>query len=652
MYLEHYGLKLKPFNISPDPHFLWLGERHKEALATLKYGIQEDKGFLLLTGDVGTGKTVLINRLIKHLDLKVIVATIPDPGLGLIDFYNILADEFKMGRTFTQKGDFLIHFKKFLIKAYGEHKNVLLIIDEAQRLKPGLLDEVRVLSNIDLQGRKLINIFLVGQTELKEMLLEEKNRPFRQRISVNYNIEPLNAKETAAFIEHRLKVAGATRRYFTADAMRAVHAFSNGFPRLINVICDHALMSGYSAGVNMIDGSIIKECARELRIADDPVVLPIKEEVQTPYTPPVYQPAPVEYHETPEEPQRVSFIRIAGFLLIGIFFIGFVFSLFRTSEPEQSPELAKLDTKTAIEKSVAEAVTEQSAKIANSADDTEDVPESSPPSENIDADDNTKNLDLDPQQPDQDATIIATEKMAQNEALKDEASAKVIIENEQADVDEETPAEDEASAEEIIENEQTQVDEETPAEQAATGTTTPESTVEEVEEKKITAVAPGIASNNQLPDIEPTEDESLEPEIDEEESLTAALTDQEAVPQKEPLSLVLPDNKLLIYFGRDSTEIDSEYLEVLSKVAEYLARASELKIIVEGYTDSYGNLYYNENLSQLRANMVKSYFIGQGVDNSRINAIGLGPENPIGDNQTREGRKKNRRVEVRVVPAE
>ena len=122
MYLAHYGLKLKPFNISPDPQFLWLGERHREALATLKYGIQENKGFLLLTGDVGTGKTVLINSLIKQIDVKVIVATIPDPGLSLIDFYNILADEFKMGRGFTQKGEFLIHFKKFLIKAYATKK--------------------------------------------------------------------------------------------------------------------------------------------------------------------------------------------------------------------------------------------------------------------------------------------------------------------------------------------------------------------------------------------------------------------------------------------------------------------------------------------------------------------------------------------------
>jgi len=627
MYLEHYGLKIKPFNISPDPHFLWLGERHREALATLKYGIQEDKGFLLLTGDVGTGKTVLINRLIKHLDINVIVATIPDPGLGLIDFYNILADEFKMGRTFTQKGEFLIHFKKFLLEAYGEQKNVLLIIDEAQRLEHGLLDEVRVLSNIDLSGRKLINIFLVGQSELKEMLLEERNRPFRQRIAVNYNIEPLNEKGTVSFIEHRLKVAGATRRYFTADAMREVHKFSNGFPRLINVICDHALMSGYSAGVTMIDGNIIKECAKELQISDDPVVLPLKEKAPMAYPPPpIQQQVADEYQEVPEDSSKVSFIRIAGFVLIGIFFIGVIFSLFRTSEPEQSPELAKLDTKTAVEKSVTEEGTEPPTKITNYEGDTEDEPENSAPSEDLAVDDNTEELDLPQKQSDKDSNIYATETIAQNEILEDQ-----------------TPDN------EVTEDEQPEIDEQTLADQATTETAIPQPTNKEVEENKTDTVAQNIASNNQLSEIEPAE--TMQPKIDSEGSPIVTPANQETTTQREPLSLVLPKKKLLIFFNRDSTEIDIEHLEVFSKIADYLSRASDLKMIVEGYTDSYGNLYYNQNLSQLRANMVKSYFVGQGVNNSRIYAIGLGPENPIGDNETREGRSQNRRVEIRIVPA-
>ncbi|MCK5471474.1 MAG: AAA family ATPase, partial [Cyclobacteriaceae bacterium] len=177
MYLNHYDLKNKPFNISPDPNFLWLGEKHAEALAGLQYGILENKGFVLLTGEIGAGKTLLINSLIKSINEDIIVATIPDPRLELIDFYNILAIRFKMDRRFERKGDFLIHFEEFLIKANGQGKKVLLIIDEAQRIKSELLDEIRVLSNIECENRKLINIFFVGQRELKELLLEERNRP-------------------------------------------------------------------------------------------------------------------------------------------------------------------------------------------------------------------------------------------------------------------------------------------------------------------------------------------------------------------------------------------------------------------------------------------------------------------------------------------
>ncbi len=215
MYLNHYDLTNKPFSISPDPNFLWPGEKHAEALAGLQYGILENKGFVLLTGEIGTGKTLLINSLVRSINEEVIVATISDPRLELIDFYNILANKFKMNMRFERKGDFLIHFEEFLIKANSHHKKVLLIIDEAQRLKSELLDEIRVLSNIEFETRKLINIFFVGQRELKEMLLEERNRPLKQRITYNYHLLPLIEQETTAFIEHRLKVAGATKKIFS-----------------------------------------------------------------------------------------------------------------------------------------------------------------------------------------------------------------------------------------------------------------------------------------------------------------------------------------------------------------------------------------------------------------------------------------------------
>jgi len=569
MYLDYYGLKRKPFNISPDPLFLWLGERHREALATLRYGIQENKGFLLMTGDVGTGKTVLINSLIKLVDVKVIVATIPDPGLGLIDFYNILADEFKMGRGFTQKGEFLIHFKKFLITAYGEKKTVLLIIDEAQRLEHELLDEVRVLSNIDFRGGKLINIFLVGQSELREMLLEERNRPFRQRIAVNYNIEPLNEKETVAFIEHRLKVAGATRKYFTADAMREIHAFSNGFPRLINVMCDHALMSGYSAGLTMIDGGIIKGCAKELQISVNSVTPPVKEETPVAYHTPTLQPQTYEYIEKPKIQQgNGSFLRIAGFIIIFILLIGLAISYFSTSQFEQSPKLATHDNETALEPSSIENEKKQTATITDSEGDTTDIPLNIKDSQEIKE---TNNIE------------------------------KVVVGSKKLD------------------NELTEI--------------------------KTDTISHDKAPNDQLSEKELTEDKHST--INEKESALLQAANQSAKNQRQQLPLALSLKKILIYFDRDSTEIDSQNLETIDELAFYLSLNSDTSIIVEGYTDSYGDDLYNVHLSQLRSNTVKSYLVARGVANSQIKAIGLGPKNPIGDNDNREGRSKNRRVEIK-----
>jgi type II secretory pathway predicted ATPase ExeA len=266
MYLNYYNLKEKPFELSPGPRFLWLGANHSEALATLKYGILENKGFLLLTGDVGVGKTALIHRLIQEIDPSPIIANIPDPGLDALDFFNMLANEFHMAKKFKSKGEFIIELKQFLQKTQSEQKNVLLIIDEAQRLKEEILEQVRLLSNIEMSDRKLINIFFVGQPEFMEMLMDDRNRAVRQRIVVSAHVESLAAPETERYIHHRLKVAGATRNIFTSDAVREIHRFSAGCPRLINIVCDHALLSGYSAGLKIIDSDVIEDCEQDLRI--------------------------------------------------------------------------------------------------------------------------------------------------------------------------------------------------------------------------------------------------------------------------------------------------------------------------------------------------------------------------------------------------
>ncbi|MBI5062600.1 MAG: AAA family ATPase, partial [Desulfatitalea sp.] len=266
MYLKHFQLNTKPFQITADPKFLWLGEKHKEALATLRYGIVDNRGFLLLTGEVGTGKTILINRLVSMLDLDTVVATLPDPDLVSMDFYNLLADGFKMNRTFESKGAFLIHLRDFLHQSHANRKQVLLVIDESQRLNHHLMEDIRVLSNIELHDRKLINIFFVGQQEFNTILSAPQNRALAQRITVRYNISPLDKEEVGKYITHRLKVAGSTQGLFTPAAIDEVFQFSGGIPRLINILCDHALLTGYARGAKEVDDRIVKECAEELRI--------------------------------------------------------------------------------------------------------------------------------------------------------------------------------------------------------------------------------------------------------------------------------------------------------------------------------------------------------------------------------------------------
>ncbi|RJQ68463.1 MAG: type II secretory pathway protein [Desulfobacteraceae bacterium] len=266
MYLSHFQLADKPFQITSDPKFLWLGEKHKEALATLRYGILDNRGFLLLTGEVGTGKTLLINRLMSSLDQDTIVANLLDPDLDSMDLYNLLADGFKMNRTFDSKGAFLIHLRDFLYQCHANNKQVLLIIDECQRLKHNLIEDIRVLSNIELHDRKLINIFFVGQQEFNRLLSLPQNRAMAQRITVRYHITPLEREEVAKYIFHRLRVAGGTRKIFTSSAIEQIFTFSGGIPRLINILCDHALLTGYARGAKQVDEQIINECAEELRI--------------------------------------------------------------------------------------------------------------------------------------------------------------------------------------------------------------------------------------------------------------------------------------------------------------------------------------------------------------------------------------------------
>ena len=268
MYLPHYNLLIKPFETSPDPKFIWLSEKHKEALASLKYGIQENKGFLLLTGDIGTGKTTLINCFLNENGNDAIIASLPDPDLSILDFFLLLSHEFNISIDFDTKGEFLIKFQNFLNSTYSQQNKALLVIDEAQRLNQQLLEQIRLLSNIERQDVRLINIFFVGQNEVYELIMDEQNKALRQRIAVHYNIKTLTESETLDYIKHRLRIAGSEEEIFSPEAIYKIFSFSKGYPRLINTICDRALLTGYVLGVKKIDGKIAKKCADELIIPE------------------------------------------------------------------------------------------------------------------------------------------------------------------------------------------------------------------------------------------------------------------------------------------------------------------------------------------------------------------------------------------------
>jgi general secretion pathway protein A len=265
MYHEHYGLLRGPFEMTPDPSLLYLGEVHREGLAILGYGVEARKGFVLLTGEVGTGKTTLLHALLSRLDRSTASAFIFNPRLEPLDFFRMLFDEFGIETPARTKAEYLLALNRFLIDRLERNLNTLLIVDEAQNLGAEMLEEIRLLSNLETPRSKLLQILLVGQPELWEMLARPELRQLRQRIVLRYDLKPFQAEETAAYIEERLRLAGMTAKSpFKPAALRAVHQHSGGVPRLINVLCDGALLLGFARSRHTLGAEEVDEVARDL----------------------------------------------------------------------------------------------------------------------------------------------------------------------------------------------------------------------------------------------------------------------------------------------------------------------------------------------------------------------------------------------------
>jgi general secretion pathway protein A len=267
MYLTFFGLNEKPFAITPDPRYLYLSERHGEALAHLLYGINEAGGFVQLTGEVGTGKTTIVRTLLAQTPKNAEIALILNPRMTAPEFLLTICEELGIGVQDAAPGslkDLVDILSDYLLRAHAAGKRVVLVVDEAQNLSPEVLEQVRLLTNLETNTQKLLQIILIGQPELRELLSRNELRQLAQRITGRYHLNPLSHQESAAYVLHRLRVAGATTDIFAPAALNEVFRLSQGVPRVINVICDRALLGAYSLDRHRVTANLVRAAAAEV----------------------------------------------------------------------------------------------------------------------------------------------------------------------------------------------------------------------------------------------------------------------------------------------------------------------------------------------------------------------------------------------------
>jgi len=264
VYQDFFGLNSKPFGIVPNTRFLFLSDSHREAIAHLLYALTEKNGFVQLTGEVGVGKTMACRYILANIPQDIDVALILNPKIDEIGLLTTLCQELDIAYQKDQKTHELTQvIYRELLDAHAKGRHTILIIDEAQNLPMHTLEQLRMLTNLETDTQKLLRIILIGQPELSELLSTHEMRQVAQRITSHYELTPLGADETAQYIRHRLSVAGCHQRLFSNSAMHTIHRFTDGTPRLVNLLCDHALIGAYSLGVRDITPKIIKKAAKE-----------------------------------------------------------------------------------------------------------------------------------------------------------------------------------------------------------------------------------------------------------------------------------------------------------------------------------------------------------------------------------------------------
>jgi type II secretory pathway predicted ATPase ExeA/outer membrane protein OmpA-like peptidoglycan-associated protein len=650
MNTSFYNLDKKPFEINPDPSFLWLGEKHKEALATLRYGILDNKGFVLLTGDAGCGKTILIKALTQSLDKSVLWSVIADPSLERVDFYNAIAKGFGIKQEFASKVQFLIQFSRFLHMAADENKKVLLLIDDCHRLSQEMLEELRLLSNIEKADAKLINIFFVGQPEFNDLLLEPRNRAVRHRLTLMVDLRSLDVNETDEYIRHRLKIAGTEEKLFTTKAVQVVQRYSQGVPRLINTICDLALINGSIQTKQIINNRMIESCVRKM-------VVPVsshQEVVQTNSDGKNLSKTAKNilsiFGFNLEGGYQHSWLKY-GFGLLVLLVVGVYFGypkphslekvkvahveIVKKPVMQSLPQVSSSPAVTMLEKNKREISEKKAADLKNAilekTNNNNEIKEEAPAGANTRT---VKIHQLKEQTPAGVAAPAAAKPQAKDETLakaaapavakpqaKDEIAAKAAapaVAKPQAK--DETPAKTAAPA-----SAKPQAKEETSA-----GAKTP--TVERHQHLVIKAIKKlklhsGQKISDEVEDIQPDAQKKL-----------VAVRMVPMMPRKIRLGLE-PNSQNL------TSEAQKEFDRFVQKLKKY-PRAT---MLIKGFVSAKTNSPKNIELSKERALIVQKLMLAKGIDAEQIEVAGMGNQEPIASNDTSEGQRENRRVEIVII---
>lgn len=587
MYTSFYNLDKKPFEKNPDPSFLWLGAKHKEALATLENGILENSGFLLLTGDAGSGKTILLKTFVQSLGKDVEWAILSDPRVERIDFYNAIAREFGIHQSFTSKVQFLLQFSHFLHKADDENKKVLLMVDDCHLLSQEMLEELRLLSNIEKADVKLINIFFVGQPVFKDMVSLPRNRAIKQRLTLRNELDSLDVSETHDYISYRLKVAGRDGALFSAKAVEAVHRFSQGIAERINTICAHALVSGAAQAIRNIDNRVIEGCVQQMDIPDN-FHQGVDEKLSG---------GKVNFYDSDElfdsksseealsclgnvvenEKQRHWLKYGVGFFVLLVVGGYFWFQASRSLERDQEEvaveiaDVPLVKSVSRVNSSPAVAMFEENKSEINGKKATE-----------------IKNAILEKTYNSNgqagEATKLRADQVLAEEAVVEEAAVEEVV-----------------VAEAVVE--------EAVAEEA-------------VVEPKVSVQSDELQAN-----------------IVPEESAVAPV---ETMAPLEP-------RKLVLGLRPNSLKLTSAGEKELDSFIEKLKLYPRAIVHVKGFVSSKSNSPENIKLSRDRAQSVQKFMLEKGIEAGQIEVVGMGNQDPIASNDTSEGRRKNRRVEVIVI---